>query len=29
MAEYLIKVADERGRLTQQVEAGYSEAEIR
>ena len=29
MAEYLIKVADERGRLLQQVEAGYSEAEIR
>lgn len=29
MAEYLVKVADERGHLTQQVEAGYSEAEVR
>jgi len=29
MAEFLIKVADERGRLTQQVESGYSEAEVR
>jgi type IV pilus assembly protein PilC len=29
MAEYLVKVADERGRLLQQVEAGYSEAEVR
>src|SRR5881394_4449256 len=29
MAEFLIKVADERGHLTQQVENGYSEAEIR
>jgi type IV pilus assembly protein PilC len=29
MAEYLIKVADERGRLVQQVENGYSEAEVR
>src|SRR5215467_5940171 len=29
MAEFLVKVADERGRLTQQVENGYSEAEIR
>jgi type IV pilus assembly protein PilC len=29
MAEFLVKVADEQGRLTQQVENGYSEAEIR
>jgi len=29
MAEFLVKVADERGRLTQQVESGYSEAEDR
>jgi type IV pilus assembly protein PilC len=29
MAEFLIKVADERGHLTQQVENGYSEAEVR
>ena len=29
MAEFLIKVADERGHLLQQVENGYSEAEIR
>jgi type IV pilus assembly protein PilC len=29
MAEFLIKVADERGHLTQQVESGYSEAEVR
>src|SRR5437868_3816968 len=29
MAEYLVKVADERGRLVQQVENGYSEAEVR
>jgi type IV pilus assembly protein PilC len=29
MAEFLVKVADERGRLTQQVENGYSEAEVR
>lgn len=29
MAEFLIKIADERGRLTQQVENGYSEAEVR
>src|SRR5205809_5683755 len=29
MAEFLIKVADERGHLTQQVENGYSEDEIR
>jgi len=29
MAEFLIKVADERGRLLQQVETGYSEAEVR
>src|SRR6266496_693438 len=29
MAEFVIKVADERGNLTQQVENGYSEAEVR
>ncbi len=29
MAEFLIKVADERGRMVQQVESGYSEAEVR
>jgi type IV pilus assembly protein PilC len=29
MAEFLIKVADERGRLLQQVESGISEAEVR
>jgi type IV pilus assembly protein PilC len=29
MAEFLIKIADERGRMQQQVETGYSEAEVR
>src|SRR5258708_2445662 len=29
MAEFLVKVADERGRLTQHVESGYSESEVR
>jgi len=29
MAEFLIKIADERGRLVEQVENGYSEAEVR
>ena len=29
MAEYLVKVADERGHLQQQVERGFSEAEVR
>jgi len=29
MAEFLIKVADEQGHLLQQVENGYSEAEVR
>src|SRR5438128_5454400 len=29
MAEFLVKIADERGHLTQQVENGYSEAEVR
>src|SRR5207248_7229552 len=29
MAEYVVKMADERGRMLQQVEHGYSEAEIR
>jgi type IV pilus assembly protein PilC len=29
MAEFVVKVADDRGRLHQQVEQGYSEAEVR
>src|SRR5579863_2237608 len=29
MAEFVVKVADERGRTHQQVEQGYSEAEVR
>src|SRR6059058_1413985 len=29
MAEFLVKLADERGRLAQQVERGYSESEVR
>lgn len=29
MAEFLVKVADERGRQMQHVESGYSEAEVR
>lgn len=29
MAEYVIKIADERGRVQQHVEQGYSEAEVR
>src|SRR5256885_8654621 len=29
MAEFLIKVADERGSVLQQVESGYSESEVR
>src|SRR5436305_13555947 len=29
MAEFVIKMADERGRTLQQVENGYSEAEVR
>src|SRR5581483_791681 len=29
MAEYLVKMADERGRVTQQLEYGYFEAEVR
>jgi len=29
MAEFVIKIADERGRLVEQVENGYSEAEVR
>jgi type IV pilus assembly protein PilC len=29
MAEFLVKIADERGRMQQQVETGYSEAEVR
>src|SRR4029077_12267190 len=29
MAEFLVKIADDRGHLQQQVEQGYSEAEVR
>ena len=29
MAEFLVKIADERGRMQQHVETGYSEAEVR
>ena len=29
MAQFLVKVADDRGHLAQQVEHGYSEAEVR
>ena len=29
MAEFVIKVADERGRVHQHIEQGYSEAEVR
>ena len=29
MAEFLVKLADERGRLAQQVEHGFSESEVR
>src|SRR5437867_12477812 len=29
MAEFLVKIADDRGRLAQQVEKGYSESEVR
>src|SRR6201997_1142311 len=29
MAEYVVKIADDRGPLHQQVEQGYSEAEVR
>jgi type IV pilus assembly protein PilC len=29
MAEFLVKMADERGRLSEQIEHGYSEAEVR
>src|SRR6201993_432501 len=29
MAEFLVKMADERGRLSEQVEHGYSESEVR
>ena len=29
MAEFVVKLADERGRMHQQVEQGYSEAEVR
>ncbi len=28
MAEFLVKVADEQGHMRQQVEHGYSEAEV-
>jgi len=29
MAEFVVKLADERGRMHQQVEQGYSVAEVR
>ena len=29
MAEFVVKIADERGRVLQHVEQGYSEAEVR
>ena len=29
MAEFLIKLADERGHVTKQIEAGHSESELR
>jgi type IV pilus assembly protein PilC len=29
MAEFVVKIADERGHLVEQVESGYSEAEVR
>src|SRR6266852_3174686 len=29
MAQFLVKIADDRGRLAQQVEHGYSESEVR
>src|SRR5271170_574580 len=29
MAEFVIKIADERGRVQQHIEQGYSEAEVR
>ena len=29
MAEFLVKMADERGRVLQQVESGFSEKEVR
>jgi type IV pilus assembly protein PilC len=29
MAEYLVKIADERGKMVEQVENGYSESEVR
>src|SRR5271170_372650 len=29
MAEFVVKIADERGRVLQQLEHGYSEAEVR
>ena len=29
MAEFVIKIADERGHLLEQIENGYSEAEVR
>ncbi len=29
MAEFVVKIADDRGRVQQQVEHGYSEAEVR
>jgi type IV pilus assembly protein PilC len=29
MAEFVVKIADERGHLLEQIENGYSEAEVR
>ena len=29
MAQFLVKIADDRGRLAQHVESGYSESEVR
>jgi type IV pilus assembly protein PilC len=29
MAEFVVKIADDRGRIHQHVEQGYSEAEVR
>ena len=29
MAEFVVKIADERGQVQQHVEQGYSEAEVR
>ena len=29
MAEFVVKIADDRGRVQQHIEQGYSEAEVR